>query len=676
MTCLHAGLAMFAGLLGAHLALQHPLWSGLLTVVFAAWCLAVYLRPQLWLTVLPALLPMAGFSPWTGWIGVEEFDLLALGAAAGSHAGLAAGRCERAPGYFRSSQRVSALVDRAADSGRCGESASTRWFRLAQVVSGLLAASYLLALGRGLADAGGFPLGWFEGYEKPLNSLRLAKSFFLVLLLVPSLRSLLRRTPTLAGRRLVAGLLSGLGLVALAIVCERAGYPGIFNFSTPYRSTALFWEMHVGGAAVDGFLALTVPFVAYALAHARTPWRWALVAALAVVAAYACLTTFSRAVYLAVAVSLIVLAGRLAVPWRQRCRPGDGAILAPAPERWRVRGNRLLAALLTFEVLAVLGLGNYMSTRVAASERDLGGRLEHWREGLHLLRVPSELLLGRGLGRFPANYSQTVPGRAMPGRLQIIEGGEGSHLRIFRPPHGARARGAFELLQRLPPLGDGTYTVAMDLRAPQLASLRVAVCQKHLLYAAFCLQTAFAVLPADGEWRRFSITFAARQGSGGVWRAPTLGFLSLRLEGPADCLDVDNLSVLDAAGHQLLENGDFSSNLAHWFFAGYQYFLPWHVDNLFLEMLIDQGAIGLLLLLALLAMAFGNLLSGPGRGHVLAPYLLAALAGGLAVGVFSSLLDMPRAAFLFYLLLCCALYLQGLSPENRIEPLPAPLQTP
>jgi len=209
-----------------------------------------------------------------------------------------------------------------------------------------------------------------------------------------------------------------------------------------------------------------------------------------------------------------------------------------------------------------------------------------------------------------------------------------------------------------------------------LASLRVAVCQKHLLYAAFCLQTAFSVLPADGEWRRFSITFAARQGSGGVWRAPTLGFLSLRLEGPADCLDVDKVSVLDAVGHQLLENGDFSSKLAHWFFAGYQYFLPWHVDNLFLEMLIDQGAIGLLLLLALLAMAFGNLLSGPGRGHVLAPYLLAALAGGLAVGVFSSLLDMPRSAFLFYLLLCCALYLQGFSPENHFEPLPAPLQTP
>jgi hypothetical protein len=49
--------------------------------------------------------------------------------------------------------------------------------------------SYLWATLRGLADAGGFSLGWFQGYEEPLNSLRAAKSFFLVLLLLPALRS-------------------------------------------------------------------------------------------------------------------------------------------------------------------------------------------------------------------------------------------------------------------------------------------------------------------------------------------------------------------------------------------------------------------------------------------------------------------------------------------------------
>jgi hypothetical protein len=99
-------------------------------------------------------------------------------------------------------------------------------------------------------------------------------------------------------------------------------------------------------------------------------------------------------------------------------------------------------------------------------------------------------------------------------------------------------------------------------------------------------------------------------------------------------------------------------------FAARHYFLPWHVDNLFLEVLIDQGGVGLSLLLTLLAMAFARLLWGPGREHVLAPYVLAALSACLAVAVFSSVLDMPRSAFLFYLLLCCALFLDGCPPDG------------
>jgi len=122
------------------------------------------------------------------------------------------------------------------------------------------------------------------------------------------------------------------------------------------------------------------------------------------------------------------------------------------------------------------------------------------------------------------------------------------------------------------------------------------------------------------------------------------------------------LSLINANGHQLLDNGDFSSDMAHWFFAGRHYFLPWHVDSIFIETLIDQGAVGLLLLLGLLGLALANLLWGRGREHVLAPYLLAALTGCLVVGMFSSVLDMPRSAFLLYLLTCFALFLEEGSP--------------
>ena len=65
--------------------------------------------------------------------------------------------------------------------------------------------------------------------------------------------------------------LFGLGGAALSVLWERLAFTDLLNFSSDYRVTGLFWEMHIGGAALDGFLALTVPFVARDLVRAP---RW------------------------------------------------------------------------------------------------------------------------------------------------------------------------------------------------------------------------------------------------------------------------------------------------------------------------------------------------------------------------------------------------------------------
>ncbi|MEP7098212.1 MAG: hypothetical protein ABI748_11155, partial [Dokdonella sp.] len=100
-----------------------------------------------------------------------------------------------------------------------------------------------------------------------------------------------------------------LGIVgtSLATVWERVAYTGLLDFSTDYRTTALFWEMHVGGAAIDGALALMIPFAVHELLVARIGWRWAVAVFATLLSAYACLSTFSRAVYLAIPVSVGVL---------------------------------------------------------------------------------------------------------------------------------------------------------------------------------------------------------------------------------------------------------------------------------------------------------------------------------------------------------------------------------
>jgi len=53
--------------------------------------------------------------------------------------------------------------------------------------------------------------------------------------------------------------------------------------------------------------------------------------------------------------------------------------------------------------------------------------------------------------------------------------------------------------------------------------------------------------------------------------------------------------------------------------------------------------------------------------HTDAPYLASTLIGFLIVGIFDSLLDIPRVAFLFYLLLLIALLLPR-TGATAVEP--------
>ena len=58
--------------------------------------------------------------------------------------------------------------------------------------------------------------------------------------------------------------LLGSCVVVMAAFWERAFYPGLLDISTPYRTTALFWEMHLGGAALDAYLVLIAPLLVWA----------------------------------------------------------------------------------------------------------------------------------------------------------------------------------------------------------------------------------------------------------------------------------------------------------------------------------------------------------------------------------------------------------------------------
>ena len=287
---------------GAWLAMHHPLapvlaLAGvlLLAAAQAAWA-------PLWLVALPALLPWLGLAPWTGWLMVEEMDLAMLAVSAGAYLRWAAW-----PG-----PRV-----RASPASRLMRA----WGLL---LLALWTASVLVAMQRGAVDAGGWSAGWWQGYREPLNALRLAKPTLAVWLLLPLWWQLQQRPGGHAADHLTRGLAWSLAGTTVWCLWERQANPGLLNFATDYRTTGPFWEMHVGGAALDVWLALTLPFALRLYGTARSPGAWAAAAVIVLGAVYASLTTFSRIVYLALPLGVALMV------WLQHRQGLTGPAAQPA----------------------------------------------------------------------------------------------------------------------------------------------------------------------------------------------------------------------------------------------------------------------------------------------------------------------------------------------------------
>ncbi len=317
---LSACCAVLALALGWH----HPLAGAASAGPIGLVALAAWRWRWVALAAVPALLPLVDLAPWTGWLLVEEFDLLLLAAAAGAYARLAWAPAET-PAPDGSVVRLPA----------------------APIVSWLLVllalASLLWSMVRGVADAGGWHFGWTQGYREPMNALRLAKALPAALLWWPLWRAACRHDAEAAQRWLLRGLVLGLAGCALATLYERLAFTDLLNFSTDYRTTALFWEMHVGGAALDGYLAMTVPFAVLLALQARGRTDHVIALPTLLLAGYAALTTFSRIVYLALPVGLGLL-GVLVV--RQR-------LVGREAGAWRQLGRQLLPAALLLAGFAV-----------------------------------------------------------------------------------------------------------------------------------------------------------------------------------------------------------------------------------------------------------------------------------------------------------------------------------
>ncbi|MBL8422984.1 MAG: hypothetical protein JNK06_05735 [Candidatus Accumulibacter phosphatis] len=770
-------VSLAALMLGVLLAAHHPIRQPLPLVLFAAAAIATYRWPSAWLIALPILMPVIGFAPWSGWLTFEEMDLMVLAIAAG--------------GYARS----------ALSSTTQGQSRRTSALLIVLASTSLL--SIAISMDRGFIDAGGFHFGWYQGYDGSMNSVRIGKSFILSLLLVPLLNRLLASPDRQANMKLGIGLAGGLATASLAALWERLAFTDILNFSSDYRTTALFWEMHVGGAALDGWLLLTAPFGIWAIRHARTHLQWVGAATILVVGAYASLTTFSRGVYMALPIALAFLGWQLyrqrrplgedsGTAWRfgewaafvvflavlsvivfpssgyrgllallglialsfsipailrsqggrknligvfagmllgllliilggylpkgpyvlyaltlaacvvatmaNRNRPsgptgiatlgGFSALCLAAvsvaahwggeralvmflwalaillvvvllavrvkTSRWptslRAQGTVLGVAIGVCAVTSIFSGGAYMGHRFSTTNHDFEGRMRHWQQGLGMLKTPWDFVFGKGLGRFPANYFFDVPTGGFPGAYALVQEPAGPLLKLA----GAGSlRDHLRVSQRLPLDVTGPFSVTVKARSDAKNSLYLQVCEKHLLYSGGCQSGVLYFKQATAGWQTFDVPLAGHLFDKSPWYAPRLKVFSIAVDGKV--ADVAQISLIGPEGKNLLANGDLRDETAHWFFTSDRDHLPWHAKNLFLNVLFDQGLVGLMLFVVVTVAALWRLTIGKARDEPLAPFLSAGIVGFLAVGMFDSLLDVPRLAFLYYFLTLAAL---------------------
>jgi hypothetical protein len=275
-----------------------------------------------------------------------------------------------------------------------------------------------------------------------------------------------------------------------------------------------------------------------------------------------------------------------------------------------------------------------------------------------MLRTPADWVLGKGLGRFPANYFFATRDRNFPGSYRLANEDGIPYLVLSGPTYSISFGDAFRVSQRVSGQ-PGKYNLSLEARAPQDVRLQVEICKKHLLYTDNCAIEGLIVKPAGGEWRRIPVPLDATHLTYGPWYAPRLAFFAISLETSGRLVDTRDVALIDSQGRAVVANGDFGNGMARWFFTSDRYHLPWHIKNLALNVLFDQGVVGLALFSALVAIALWRLAAGHASGHSLAPFLASALTGFLVVGAFDSLLDAPRAAFLFYLLLLTGLALRA-----------------
>ena len=600
--------------------------AGNLTLGLAAFGLLAFSNPRLWLVVVPIAIPLLDRARITGPLLVDEMDLILV-------VSLIAWLW-REPYPYAPKHTFGAA----------------RYLIAAFLVSATISAW----IGWQLIP----PEQWHSlaSFDGPQNVIRQLKGYWLPLLLLPCAVAQLRRDEQ-AFRSLAFGISVALAYTATIVAWERYLFPGLFDLSAAFRAGGPFSSMSTGGASLDAFLVLGLPFAFFLVSSPRRLTQ-AAGAGIIALATYAVIVTFTRATYLAVGASVMTV--------------GLLTLMAPGKNRKLPSTLALGFVIATLATAAILP-STHMRSRFERTGADASGRIAELRQAVSVIGDNSRWL-GSGVGTFPwANIDARTP-RARPGRAVISQEKNRRFVRLFGGQY-------VYFDQRVAIEPAHTYTLQAKVRASSDAKARAFICEKHLMNSATCVSTA---IPSDssGQWRTAKVQIdsgavGAPQGRLGLLRPV---YLTISPPETGAWVDLANLTLRDQHGHDLLRNGDFRSGALGWFFTGDDH-LAWHLKNLWAFLFFEQGLVGVLgfgLLTVYVAVRLMNAVGASANGALPLPLtqapmlLMSALVSVHVLALTDAILDAPRIAILFWLVYGAALGISRPLRANLTPATPAP----
>ena len=110
----------------------------------------------------------------------------------------------------------------------------------------------------------------------------------------------------------------------------------------------------------------------------------------------------------------------------------------------------------------------------------------------------------------------------------------------------------------------------------------------------------------------------------------------------------------------------FSNGMHHWFFSTNHYW-PWHIENIYLSILFEQGWIGLICFTILIIYTLARCLFNIRQRDSFSMTLFASFTALLMLGILNSWNDEPRLSFLFYFLLITGLLADRCSISTQYQ---------